>query len=110
MALAGIMGGERSGIHADGEARTEDIFLECAYFSPLAVAGRARRFGLFTDASQRYERGVDFALQAAATERATALLLEICGVRRAPSAVSKPRPPCLSACPSRCVAHALMRC
>jgi phenylalanyl-tRNA synthetase beta chain len=79
VALAGIMGGERSGIHAEGEALTQDIFLECAYFSPLAIAGRARRFGLFTDASQRYERGVDFALQQAATERATALLLEICG-------------------------------
>ena len=84
VALAGIMGGERSGIHAEGEARTQDIFLECAYFSPLAIAGRARRFGLFTDASQRYERGVDFALQAAATERATALLLEICGGEAGP--------------------------
>jgi len=75
LALAGIMGGQHSGV-TNG---TRDVFLECAYFAPLAVAGRARRYGLHTDASHRYERGVDFELQALAMERATALLLEICG-------------------------------
>jgi phenylalanyl-tRNA synthetase beta chain len=84
VALAGIMGGERSGIEATGEARTRDIFLECAYFSPPAVAGRARRHGLQTDASQRYERGVDFELQREATERATRLLLDIVGGEAGP--------------------------
>ena len=75
VAMAGIMGGERSGIEADGEAPTRNIFLECAFFSPTAIAGRARRHGLQTDASHRYERGVDFELQALAMERATRLLL-----------------------------------
>ncbi|MEZ5526837.1 MAG: phenylalanine--tRNA ligase subunit beta [Gammaproteobacteria bacterium] len=74
-AMAGIMGGEDSGVSAD----TRDVFLECAFFSPLAVAGRARRYGLHTDASHRYERGVDFELQSLAMERATALLMEISG-------------------------------
>ena len=74
-AMAGIMGGEDSGVSAN----TRDVFLECAFFSPLAVAGRARRYGLHTDASHRYERGVDFELQSLAMERATALLMEIAG-------------------------------
>ncbi|MEX2333620.1 MAG: phenylalanine--tRNA ligase subunit beta [Pseudohongiella sp.] len=80
LALAGIMGGEHSGVNSN----TRDVFLECAYFAPLAVAGRARRYGLHTDASHRYERGVDFELQALAMERATALLLEICGGEAGP--------------------------
>src|SRR5690606_23315198 len=71
----GVMGGENSGVTAE----TRDIFLECAFFSPLAVAGRARRFGLHTDASHRYERGVDHDIQALAMERATRLLLDIAG-------------------------------
>lgn len=75
VAIAGVMGGERSGI----QPGTRNVFLECAYFAPLAVAGTARRFGLHTDASQRYERGVDFALQFDAVERATGLLLEVVG-------------------------------
>lgn len=75
LALAGIMGGEHSGVTES----TCDVFLESAFFAPLAVAGRARRYGLHTDASHRYERGVDFQLPALAMERATALLLEICG-------------------------------
>lgn len=79
VAMAGIMGGDKSGIEADGAARTRDIFLESAFFSPTAIAGRARAYGLQTDASYRYERGVDFELQRLATERATALLLEIVG-------------------------------
>ncbi len=75
LALAGIMGGEHSGVNE----QTQDIFLECAFFSQLAVAGRARRYGLHTDASHRYERGVDFNMQSRAMERATALLIEIAG-------------------------------
>jgi len=75
VAIAGVMGGERSGVQTD----TQDVFLECAFFAPLAVAGTARRYGLHTDASHRYERGVDFALQATAMERATQLLLDIVG-------------------------------
>jgi phenylalanyl-tRNA synthetase beta chain len=80
VAIAGVMGGERSGMGAE----TRDVFLECAFFSPLAIAGTARRYGLHTDASHRYERGVDFELQHVAMERATALLLEIVGGRPGP--------------------------
>ncbi len=76
VALAGVMGGERSGIVAGG---TTEVLLEVAWFAPDAIAGRARRHGLHTDAAQRFERGVDPALQASAMERATALLLSICG-------------------------------
>ena len=75
VAIAGVMGGERSGVQAD----TQDVFLECAFFAPLSIAGTARRYGLHTDASHRYERGVDYGLQAAAIERATGLLLDIVG-------------------------------
>lgn len=75
LALAGIFGGERSGVTAE----TQDILLESAFFSPVAIAGKARSYGLHTDASHRYERGVDWQLQATAMERATALLIEICG-------------------------------
>lgn len=75
VAIAGVMGGERSGVQAD----TRDVFLECAFFHPLAVAGTARQYGLATDASHRYERGVDYQLQHLAVDRATELLLEIVG-------------------------------
>jgi phenylalanyl-tRNA synthetase beta chain len=75
LALAGIMGGEHSGI-AD---TTKDLFLECAFFMPTAIAGKARALGFSSDASHRYERGVDFDLQRRAIERATQLILEICG-------------------------------
>ena len=80
LAIAGVMGGERSGV----QANTKDVFLECAFFSPLPISGTARRYGLHTDASQRYERGVDFELQASAMERATALLLEVVGGHAGP--------------------------
>lgn len=75
LALAGIMGGQGSGV----ETTTQDVFLESAFFHPDAIAGRARRFGLATDSSFRFERGVDFAATRRALERATQLLLEICG-------------------------------
>ena len=73
--MAGIMGGERSAI---SEA-TSDVVLEVAWFDPQRIAGRARRHGLLTDASQRNERGVDPAIQERALERATALILGIAG-------------------------------
>ncbi|MDT3669584.1 MAG: phenylalanine--tRNA ligase subunit beta [Aromatoleum sp.] len=75
LALAGIMGGEESGITLD----TVDLFLESAFFAPAAIAGRARSYGFVSDASHRFERGVDFALASPAIERATKLILEICG-------------------------------
>ena len=75
LALAGIMGGENSGV----SDATQHIFLESAFFTPELIAGRARRYGLHTDASHRYERGVDFDLQRTAMERATALFLQIVG-------------------------------
>jgi phenylalanyl-tRNA synthetase beta chain len=74
-AVAGIMGGEDSGV----TPATHDVFFEVAFFAPLAIAGRARRLGLHTDASLRFERGVDPAQQRRAVERATALLMEIAG-------------------------------
>ena len=75
LAMAGIMGGLSSSV----TSQTKSIFLECAFFSQLAIAGKARGYGLHTDASHRYERGVDYELQARALERATELLLEIVG-------------------------------
>lgn len=75
LAMAGIFGGQASGVTAE----TKDIILEAAFFAPLAIAGRARQYGLHTDASHRFERGVDFELARKAMERATKLVLEICG-------------------------------
>jgi len=75
LALAGIMGGSDSAVSGD----TQDIFLECAFFTPLAIAGKARQFGLHTDSSHRFERGVDFTLQQRAIERATQLIVQIAG-------------------------------
>lgn len=80
LAVAGIMGGKESAV---SEA-TRDIFLESAFFNPLAIAGRARSYGLHTDSSHRFERGVDYNLQLDAIERATALLLEIVGGEAGP--------------------------
>ena len=73
--LAGIMGGANTGV---AETTTEVIF-ESAFFSPGAIAGRARRYGLHTDASVRFERGVDPEHQQRAIERASALLIELAG-------------------------------
>jgi len=80
LALAGIMGGEHSGIND----ATTDLFLESAFFMPEAIAGKARALGFGSDASYRYERGVDFALQAQAIERATQLIVAICGGQPGP--------------------------
>lgn len=79
-AIAGIMGGLDAAI--DGASDT--LFLESAYFTPQAVAGRARAYGLRTESSHRFERGVDPTLQLRALERATALLLEIVGGKAGP--------------------------
>ncbi|HHF5627587.1 TPA: phenylalanine--tRNA ligase subunit beta [Haemophilus influenzae] len=75
LAMAGIFGGAESGVNSE----TKDVILESAFFAPLAIVGRARQYGLHTDASHRFERGVGFELARKAMERATALLLEICG-------------------------------
>nr|WP_319527744.1 phenylalanine--tRNA ligase subunit beta [Pseudomonas laurentiana] len=80
LAIAGVMGGEHSGV----SATTRDIFLESAFFEPISVAGKARSYGLHTDASHRYERGVDSQLAKEAIERATGLLLEIVGGEAGP--------------------------
>lgn len=80
LAMGGIFGGADSGVNA----ATQDVLLECAYFAPLAITGRARRHGLHTDASHRYERGIDPALQYRAMERATGLLIAICGGEAGP--------------------------
>ena len=75
LAIAGIMGGASSAVSDE----TTEIFLESAFFAPLAIVGRARRFGLHTDASQRYERGVDFELPMIAMNRASQLIAELAG-------------------------------
>ncbi|WED42475.1 phenylalanine--tRNA ligase subunit beta [Legionella cardiaca] len=75
LAMAGIMGGEDSAV----QENTTDVFLESAFFNPTTIAGVARSYGLCTDSSQRFERGVDPQLQVLALERATVLLLEIVG-------------------------------
>ena len=80
LAIAGVMGGEHSGV----TAKTRDVFLESAFFDQIAVAGKARSYGLHTDASHRYERGVDWKLAREAMERATGLLLEITGGEAGP--------------------------
>ncbi|MCO7245309.1 phenylalanine--tRNA ligase subunit beta [Halomonas sp. Mc5H-6] len=85
LAMAGIMGGELSGV----SETTRTIFLEAAFFSPVAIAGQARSYGLHTDASHRFERGVDPELTPLAIERATRLLLEICGGQAGPVVEAK---------------------
>jgi len=75
LALAGIMGGSESAV----SDTTTDIFLECAFFSPSFMMGKSRHYGLHTDSSHRFERGVDAGLQTRAIERATQLIVEIAG-------------------------------
>jgi phenylalanyl-tRNA synthetase beta chain len=75
LALAGVMGGSESAV----SDTTQNIFLECAFFTPQSIAGKARRFGLHTDSSHRFERGVDATLQARAIARATQLIVDIAG-------------------------------
>ncbi len=85
LAMAGIMGGEESGITLE----TTELFLEAAFFSPKAIAGRARRYGFGSDASHRFERGVDFGGTRRAIERATQLILEVCGGQAGPVVEAK---------------------
>ena len=80
LAMAGIMGGEDSGISLD----TTEMFLESAFFAPAAIAGRARRYGFASDASHRFERGVDFGATRNALERASELIVEVCGGQAGP--------------------------
>lgn len=80
LALAGIMGGLSSSV----SDKTKDILLESAYFTPESIAGKARGYGLHTDSSHRFERGVSADLQVTALERATQLVLAICGGEAAP--------------------------
>lgn len=94
LALAGVMGGEPSSV----TAASTDIFLESAFFAPASIVGKARTLGFSSDASHRYERGVDFNLPRLAIERATALILA-CGGGQAGSiteAVSPEHLPCRS--------------
>ncbi|MCX9156050.1 phenylalanine--tRNA ligase subunit beta [Niveibacterium sp. 24ML] len=97
LALAGVMGGEASGVTDS----TRSVFLESAFFQPDAIVGRARQYGFTSDASHRFERGVDFELPGCAIERATELILSICGGEAGPvvgaeSTTDLPRRPPLS--------------
>ena len=80
LGLAGIMGGERSGIGPD----TTRVLLEGAFWNPAVIQGKMRRLGFVSDAGYRFERGVDFELGPAGVERATGLILAICGGRAGP--------------------------
>ena len=80
LGLAGIMGGEHSGIADD----TTSVYLEGAFWNPVVIQGKMRRLGFQSDAGYRFERGVDFDLGPRAVERATQLILEICGGRAGP--------------------------
>jgi phenylalanyl-tRNA synthetase beta chain len=83
--MAGVMGSAASAISAG----TTDLLLEAAWFEPTAVAGRGRRYGLLTDASQRFERGVDPAGQERAIERATELICAIAGGKAGPTSLEE---------------------
>ncbi|APR66757.1 phenylalanine--tRNA ligase subunit beta [Thalassolituus oleivorans] len=80
LAIAGIMGGEFSGVSGD----TQSLLLEAAFFNRITIAGKARGYGLHTDSSHRFERGVDFELARTAMERATQLIMDICGGQPGP--------------------------
>jgi phenylalanyl-tRNA synthetase beta chain len=85
LAMAGIMGGNESAVSDS----TVDILFESAWFNPLAIAGKARNYGKHTDSSHRFERGVDSELQACAIERATGLMLDICGGDAGPLSIAQ---------------------
>ncbi len=80
IAIAGVMGGARSAIGDE----TSDIVLEAAHFTRKSASGKARRYGLHTESSQRFERGVDPSLPPLAIERATELVLQVCGGEAGP--------------------------
>ncbi len=79
--LGGIMGGEST----KADAATRSVFLESAFFFPEALAGRARRYNFTSDAAHRFERGVDFQNNVQGIERATRLILDICGGEPGPT-------------------------
>lgn len=85
LAVAGIMGGQSTAVSKS----TTAIFLESAWFAPGVVAGRARKLGLSTDSSHRFERGVDPKLQEQAIHRATELLIDIVGGQPGPLRVER---------------------
>ena len=85
IAFAGVMGGARSAISSS----TKRVVLESAFFAPLAMAGQARKQGMHTDASHRFERGVDFELAERALERASELILAVCGGSAGPATVAR---------------------
>jgi phenylalanyl-tRNA synthetase beta chain len=80
LGLAGIMGGEHSGISNS----TSSVLVEGAFWNPAVIQGKARRLGFVTDAGYRFERGVDFKASPGAVDRATALILALCGGRAGP--------------------------
>jgi phenylalanyl-tRNA synthetase beta chain len=80
VAMAGIMGGQSTAVSDS----TQDVMFEAAFFAPLAITGKARSYGLHTDSSHRFERGVDFELQRHAMERASQLLIDIAGGEAGP--------------------------
>ncbi len=75
LAIAGVMGGLTSATLDN----TSNILLESAFFEPVSIAGKARNYGLHTESSLRFERGVDFGITEIAMDRATQLIIEICG-------------------------------
>jgi phenylalanyl-tRNA synthetase beta chain len=85
LGLAGIMGGEHSGIAED----TTTVYLEGAFWNPAVIQGKMRRLGFTSDAGYRFERGVDFELGPRAVERATRLILDVCGGRAGPLSDTK---------------------
>ncbi len=85
LAIAGVMGGSESAVSAS----TKNILLESAFFAPIAIAGKARSYGLHTDSSHRFERGVDFQLQEQAIERATQLIIDVAGGDVGPVSVTE---------------------
>src|SRR6185436_21172005 len=85
----GIMGGESTA----AETTTRNVFLESAFFWPDAIAGRARRYNFTSDASHRFERGVDFENNVDGIERATRLILDICGGEPGPTVDTRARLP-----------------
>lgn len=85
IAMAGIMGGQSTAV----SETTKHIFFESAYFSPDSILGKARSYGLHTDSSHRFERGVDYGLQEQAVERATQLLLDIAGGEAGPLVIKE---------------------
>ncbi|MGE5524116.1 MAG: phenylalanine--tRNA ligase subunit beta [Rhodospirillaceae bacterium] len=97
VALAGIMGGAATAV----DAKTQDIFLESAYFEPAVIAGKSRELGFGSDSSYRFERGVDFGATRAGLERATALVLEICGGEAGPITEAVAKLPRRAAVPLR---------